>query len=243
MSFHLIICSDSVVAGLDTLKPSLHLNTSSFTSSQVWSFVWTSVVIYRRGTPSSSHRRHTRRAWRRGSSSRTPAPLGYSPLAQLSTCFCLPRVPSLVPASSFTSPKQNHCSRCCCLDFVFCVFIFVFLASPEVTWRCRLNTLQGEPQKLKISLNVSEDYPDRIMSCDRWIIWKWFCAHMERMASLHRSHLFVSFSENKVLFESANAFAACLIFHLVPPPSSSSSFFLPLLPLSIALSLFPPFGL
>lgn len=41
---------------------------------------------------------------------------------------------------------------------------------------------------------------------------------MERMASLHRSHLFISFSENKVLFESANAFAACLIFHLVPPP-------------------------
>lgn len=131
MSFHLIICSDSVVAGLDTLKPPLHLNTSSFTSSQVWSFVWTSAAIDRRGTPSSSHRRHTRRAWRRGSSSsssRTLQPLGYSPLAHLSTFFfCLPRVPSLLPASRFTS-QQNHCSRCCCLVFVFCVFVFRFLS-------------------------------------------------------------------------------------------------------------------
>lgn len=134
MSFHLIICSDSVVAGLDTLKPPLHLNTSLFTSSQVWSFVWTSVAIDRRGTPSSSHRRHTRRAWRRGSSSSSSRTLHppwlLSSRSPLHLFFCLPRVPSLLPASRFTPPpqKQNHCSRCCCLVFVFCVFIFRFLS-------------------------------------------------------------------------------------------------------------------
>lgn len=160
----------------------------------------------------------TRHAWRRRSS-RNPA-LHSHPLTSPPLVFL--QFTSRLPASRFTTQ-----SRIMLQMLLLCV-------RPKVMCRCWLNTLQGETQKLKIflwSVNVSEDYCDRIITCDRWIIWKWFCALMERMASLHCSHLWFSFFLffpfflflRKVLFETANAFAACLIFHLVPPLSLSAS--------------------
>lgn len=71
---------------------------------------------------------------------------------------------SLLPASCFQT-KAESCSRC------------VALSKYYVT--CQLNTFQEEPQKLKTflrTMKVSEDYCDRIITCDRWFIWKWFCA-------------------------------------------------------------------
>ncbi len=110
--------------------------------------------------------------------------------------------------------KAESCSRC--------------VAKYYVT--CRLNTFQEEPQKLKIflwTMNVSEDYCSRIITCDRWIIWKWFCAHTDAwLLCIALTFLW------KVLFETANAFAACLIFFffLVFLCSSSSFLSLTLLP-------------
>lgn len=170
------------------------------------------IATRRHTTPS---RQTTRHAWRRRSS-RNPALHSH---LLTSPPLVLLQFTSRLPASRFTTQSRIM------LQMLF------LCARPKVTCRCWLNTLQGETQKLKIflwSVNVSEDYCDRIITCDRWIIWKWFCALMERMASLHCSHLWFYFFcflffLRKVLFETANAFAACLIFHLVPPLSLSAS--------------------
>lgn len=112
--------------------------------------------------------------------------------------------------------KTESCSR------------YVALAKYCVT--CQLNTFQEEPQKLKIflrTMNVSEDYCDRITTCDRLIIWNWFCAHTNAWLFFALLSLFL------LLFETANAFAACLIFFLSPPPP----------PFSLCLFYLPSFGL
>lgn len=122
-----------------------------------------------------------------------------------------------------SKPKQNHAPD-----------VFA-LAYHNVT--CRLNTFQEEPQKLKISLrtmNVSEDYCDRIITCDRWIIWKWFCAHMNCMASLHCSHLFFFFF--KVQFWNCKCIRCLPDFFFLSPPSFPPSHPPPML-LSSLLSL------
>lgn len=129
---------------------------------------------------------------------------------------------SFLPASCFKT-KTESCSRC------------FALAHYNVT--CQLNTFQEEPQKLKIflwTMNVSEDYCNRIITCDRWIIWKWFWAHMKRMASLHRAHLFsflLKFFWNCKCLRCLPDFF-CLFS--CSPPSSSASLLLSL------SSLFPP---
>ena len=127
------------------------------------------------------------------------------------------------PSFTLQKPKQNHAPD------------VLHLININVT--CRLNTFQEEPQKLKIffwTMNVSEEY------CNLWqmnhlevILCTHFC-----MASLHCSHLFLL---KQVLFETANAFAACLIFFFF------SCFPLPLLcsspPFSLWLFYLPSFGL
>lgn len=108
---------------------------------------------------------------------------------------------------SFTLPNKSRIMLQMC--FVICKYYIT----------CHLNTFQGEHQKLKIFLrkmNVSEAYCYRIIMCDRWIIWKWFCAHTNAWL------LCIALTFLRVCFETANAFAACLIFFplflVFPPP-------------------------
>lgn len=137
--------------------------------------------------------------------------------AFLSAHFCISFFQFFSPPSfMLTKKKTESCSR------------YVALAKYCVT--CQLNTFQEEPQKLKIflrTMNVSEDYCDRITTCDRLIIWNWFCAHTNAWLFFALLSLFL------LLFETANAFAACLIFFLSPPPP----------PFSLCLFYLPSFGL
>lgn len=130
---------------------------------------------------------------------------------------------SLLPAPRFKT-KAESCSRC---------------AAPAKYYvTCQLNTFQEEPQKLKIffwTMNVSEDY---CITCDRWIIWKWFCAHTNAWLLLHRSHLYFKSS-----FWNCKCIRCLPDFFLFFPPSPPPLFLSSFLSLTLLSPPPPPFGL
>lgn len=174
-------------------------------------------------------------------------PLGYSPLAHLSTFFFVSlefRLSSRLHASPPHPQKQNHCSRCCYLVFVFCVFIFRFLSLTWSNVTVSIEYVAGRTPKAQDLLECQWGLPrqDHVM---------WPMNHLEVILCAHGTHgFFASLSPLHFFLRKQSSFWKCKCIRCLPdfspcpsPLSSSSSFFLPLLPLSIALSLFPPFWL
>lgn len=229
MSFHLIICSDSVVvAGLDTLKPPLHLNTSSFTSSQVWSFcldisghwpTWHPVIVPPQTHTSCMETREQQQnpatPWLL--SSRSPL----HPFFFVSLEF---RLSSRLHASPPPPPKQNHCSRCCCLVFVFCVFIFRFVSLTWSNVTVSIEYVAGRTPKAQDLLECQWGLPrqDHVM---------WPMNHLEVILCAHGTHgFFASLSPLHFFLRKQSSFWKCKCIRCLPDFSPCPSPLLLLLP-------------